>query len=228
MTYEVDERHWAMMLHFLYYQSTIIIPLITFYIFNSIINNTYNTSINTALVISIAGIKLVKPFLRVCAEGRLRRIGQKMHSILSMAVISKTLKVSLLSSQSVTSSELLKIMQIDMERIIAYPEVSSYLWVNYYTIIFNILLIVFLFGWAGFAGIIVLLLTLSLRVCFKKIIDKYEEELGRETSSRVQKTVDIFNIIKFIKVAALEIPYYLKLVELREIELNLLHSKNTF
>jgi hypothetical protein len=89
-------------------------------------------------------------------------------------------------------------------------------------------LIVYLFGWAGLAGIGVLLATLSTRFCMKRAVDVYEEELGRERGNRVRESVDIFNIIKFIKVTALELPYFRRLVDMREAELGILHRKNKF
>jgi ABC-type transport system involved in cytochrome bd biosynthesis fused ATPase/permease subunit len=103
-----------MTLHLLYYQATIIVPLFSFYIFQHINDHTYDSTSCIALVIAVALTKLIKPFLRVTAENRLRNIGQDMHNILCREILSKTFKVSLLSSQTVTYSELVKIMQVDM------------------------------------------------------------------------------------------------------------------
>lgn len=151
-----------------------------------------------------------------------------MHKIITKAILRKTLRVSLLSNKDVTSSELIKMMQIDVDKIETYPMIKSYVIGHVYSIIFSLAVIVFLFRFAGFIGILVLIITILIRICFLKTIYKFEEEVNRETNKRVMKTVDIFNIIKLIKVAALEIPYFKKLVSLREIELEIVHVKNRF
>jgi ABC-type transport system involved in cytochrome bd biosynthesis fused ATPase/permease subunit len=110
-----------MVLHFLFYQLTLTVPLLSFYVFTHIIANTYNSPSNIGLVAAVISFKLVRPFVRVCAEGRLRQIGARMHGIISKAVFAKALKVSLLSNHGVSGSELVKIMQTDLEKIIAYP-----------------------------------------------------------------------------------------------------------
>jgi uncharacterized membrane protein len=81
--------------------------------------------------------------------------------------------------------------------------VKSHFLTNVYGVLFTIFTIIYLFGWAGLLGIIVLVGMISFRVFFRKTIEAYDEELGKETSSRVRQTVDVFGIIKFIKVAAL-------------------------
>ena len=65
--------------------------------------------------------KFIKPFLKVYAETKLQLVGQKMYSFLSKAVLKKSLKVSLSSNNRVSSSQLIKIMQVDLEKIINYP-----------------------------------------------------------------------------------------------------------
>jgi hypothetical protein len=43
--------------------------------------------------------------------------------------------------------------------------------------------------------------------------------LAEATGERIRQTVDIFSIIKLIKVSALELPYLRKLIDLRVAEL---------
>jgi hypothetical protein len=101
-----------------------------------------------------------------------------MHTILSKAVLDKAFRVSLLSNKAIQKTELLKIMQIDLEKIVTYPEIKSFVWGNIYSTLFIIFLIAYLFGFAGFLGIVTLIITLSIRLCFKRTIDHYDEELG--------------------------------------------------
>lgn len=95
--------------------------------------------------------------------------------------------------------------------------IKAYVVGHFFSILFSLTVIVYLFGFAGFIGILVLIATILIRLCFRKTVYRFEEEINRETNNRVRKTVDFFSIIKLIKVAALEIPYFKKLVSLREI-----------
>lgn len=97
-----------------------------------------------------------------------------MERIISKEILSKTFKVSFLSNKSIQSSEVIKIMQIDITKIKGFLYYKSFVWFNTYSTVFNILLIIFLFGFAGFLGIITLIITLLLRFWFKRTIDKYE------------------------------------------------------
>lgn len=65
-------------------------------------------------MVIVVVLKLSKPFLKLYAEERVRRVGQHMHTIVSRAVLDKVLKVSLLSNKEISSSELIKIMQVDI------------------------------------------------------------------------------------------------------------------
>lgn len=103
-----------MALSFLFYQFTMLIPFFGYYIFSNILSNNYHTLNNTLLVIVIITLKIVKTFFRTFSDRKLIEIGQGMHKILTKAVLNKVLKVSLLSNKDVASSELIKMMQIDV------------------------------------------------------------------------------------------------------------------
>jgi ABC-type bacteriocin/lantibiotic exporter with double-glycine peptidase domain len=173
-------------------------------------------------------MSVAKPIMRTCAERKLRKIGKEMHNIISRAVLAKTFSVSLLSNNNISSSELLKLMQVDMDRVMAFPEIQTYLFSNLCGVGTNIFVTIFLFGWAGLIGIVVFVATLLVRFAFKNTLNEYDEEIAEERGKRIRSTVDIFNIIKLIKVAALEMPYYRKLVDLRVSEVNSSKSKSRF
>lgn len=149
-----------------------------------------------------------------------------MHEILSRSVVSKTLRVSLLSNPEVSGSQLLKMMQIDMEKIISFPPIRSNMIANLYCLIFSIVMIAIIFGIAGVIGVVSLVSILSIRFFLSKKSVRFEELLANETEIRVHKTVEMLNNIKFIKFGALEVPQFLKLWKLRENELDVLHQKN--
>jgi ABC-type protease/lipase transport system fused ATPase/permease subunit len=119
----------------------------------------------------------------------LRQIGEGMHEILSRSVVSKTLRVSLLSNPEISGSQLLKMMQIDMEKIIHFPQIRSNMLANLYCLIFSIVVIAILFGIAGIIGVVSLVAILSIRFCLRKKTLRFEESLANETEMRVHKTV---------------------------------------
>ena len=61
-------------------------------------------------------------------------------------------------------------MQIDVEKIEKFPTVKSYVIGNFYNVVFSLIVIAYLFGFAGFIGILVLIATILVRVCFLKRI----------------------------------------------------------
>ena len=94
---------------------------------------------------------------------------------------------------------------------------QSFVMCNVYSLVFNAAVLIFLFGFAGLMGIVAFVLFLAIRFCLHGIIKRYDEEMSGQTDNRVKQTVDVLNIIKLIKVGALEMNYYNLLVNLREI-----------
>jgi hypothetical protein len=94
-------------------------------------------------------------------------VGQAMHDTVSRAIIAKTFNVSLLSNPNIAASELTKIMQIDMEKVIRFPETQAFVIGTLLGLATSILLIVILFRWAGLVSILVLVANLSVRYYLK-------------------------------------------------------------
>jgi hypothetical protein len=118
---------------------------------------------------------VVKPFLRVFAEERSRQIGEAMHEIITRAMVNKTLRIALLSNPEVSESQLLKMMQTDMEKIISFPNIRSSMIGSFYGFIFSLIMIVVLFGIAGLVGVVVLIAVISMRICIRKKTEMLEE-----------------------------------------------------
>ena len=76
-------------------------------------------------------------------------------------------------------------------------------------------IILFAAGIPGLIGIILLGSNLLMRFLFKKVINKVDKDLNTLTKKRVTTTIEVFNIIKFIKANALESCYFNKLRDLR-------------
>lgn len=215
-----------MLLQLLSTQLNILVPILAYFVFQHIINNTYHNPACVTLVALIIFIKFCKPFIKVCAEERLRQIGEGMHEILSRNVVSKTLRVSLLSNPEISGSQLLKMMQIDMEKILNFPQIRSNMLTTLYSLIFSLITIIVLFGLAGLIGVVSLVAILLIRSFLRNKTEGFEVLLAKETEIRVHKTVEMLHNIKFIKVGALEVAQFLKLWKLRENELDVLHTKN--
>ena len=90
------------------------------------------------------------------------------------------------------------------------------------------LLIVWLFGWAGFAGIGALIATLLLRLIIKHKVESFEEEVAIARNQRVRESVELLGLMKLVKVRALEGECWRRLMGRREAELSALHRKNKF
>ena len=86
-------------------------------------------------------------------------------------------------------------------------------------------LVIYVASWPGVIAISLVAANLFFRFLFKKSINDIDKELGVQTNRRVKTTIEVFNIIKFIKANALECCYFNKLRDLRLAEVGVLKHK---
>ena len=86
-------------------------------------------------------------------------------------------------------------------------------------------LVIYVASWPGVIGISLVAANLFFRFLFKKAISNIDKDLGVLTNRRIKTTIEVFNIIKFIKANALECCYFNKLRDLRLTEVTILKEK---
>jgi ABC-type multidrug transport system fused ATPase/permease subunit len=106
-----------------------------------------------------------------------------------------------------------------------YPAKLAYFMENILCFVILSTLVIYVASWPGVIGIALVSANLFFRFLFKRIINKMDKDLGVITNLRVKTTIEIFNIIKFIKANALESCYFNKLRGLRLEEVAQLKEK---
>lgn len=86
---------------------------------------------------------------------------------------------------------------------------------NSISLLSNAFILVYLMGWVGAGGFLLLFLNFLLFVCAYKCAEREEVALGERRDERVKKSMEMFEMIKYIKVSALESYFCKKLLQLR-------------
>ena len=106
-------------------------------------------------------------------------------------------------------------MDTDCKNVMMYPNKHCYYIENILSFICLSWLIVYVASWPGVIGIILVGVNLIFRFYFKHKLVVMDDDLEKFTKARVMTTIEVINIIKFIKANALEACYYNKLRQLR-------------
>jgi len=116
-------------------------------------------------------------------------------------------------------------MDTDCSILLLYPAKLAYFIENIMVFVILSVLVIYVASWPGVIAISLVAANLFFRFLFKKSINDIDKELGVQTNRRVKTTIEVFNIIKFIKANALECCYFNKLRDLRLAEVGVLKHK---
>lgn len=131
-------------------------------------------------------------------------IGQRMYHCVSQAIIDKAIRTSQANNiDRITNTEISRLMHVDTEKLFFFPFKRSYVLNNIISIALNAFILVFLMSWVGLVGFCLLFANFFLFVgIFSKMKD-YEADLAGRRDTRIRKTMEIFEMIKFIKISSL-------------------------
>ena len=138
-----------------------------------------------------------------------------MMRLVSNALVTKVLKYSPLTNKSITVAEISKLMDTDCPLIKIYPIKLAFLLEQIIGIILLSVTIIYVSGVAGLIGICIFGVSIFMRTFLKILKENSDKEMGIWTNKRVKASIELFNIIKFIKTTALESFYFNKLRSLR-------------
>jgi len=116
-------------------------------------------------------------------------------------------------------------MDTDCSILLLYPAKLAYFIENIMVFVILSVLVIYVASWPGVIAISLVAANLFFRFLFKKSINDIDKDLGVQTNRRVKTTIEVFNIIKFIKANALECCYFNKLRDLRLAEVGVLKHK---
>lgn len=126
-----------------------------------------------------------------------------MYRLVSNAIVKKTFKCSPLTNKKISVTHLNKMMDTDCSILLLYPAKLAYFIENILCFVLLSVLVIYVASWPGVIGISLVGANLFFRFLFKKAINNMDKELGVHTNKRIKTTIEVFNIIKFIKANAL-------------------------
>ncbi|CAD8191327.1 unnamed protein product [Paramecium octaurelia] len=143
---------------------------------------------------------------------QMRLVGYDAMSILSIKIMSKCLRISMLSNTQRTIGEITNLMQIDAQKIItAYGICTMYL----------VITLIFIYQQIGISvmvGIAIIILTLVINNYLGRHILQTQKQVLLSKDNRIKQTNEVFQQIKFIKINSYESIFKSKIEQLREIE----------
>ncbi|CAD8077788.1 unnamed protein product [Paramecium sonneborni] len=154
-----------------------------------------------------------------------RKLGYEMMSVISMLIIRKSLRISLLSNNDRSIGEITNLMQVDSQKLIlASNDLLNLAMIPLYLII-SLILMYHLIGISFFIGFVIILLTIILNIKNGENVIKSQVKLLEAKDNRIKQINEIFTQIKFIKINALEQYFLQKVFNLRSREVECLKDR---
>lgn len=200
-------------------------PWLLFYIYVNVVSHNYQSTQNKILIASVIVCRIIRVYCGYYGEILQNQAGVKMYRLLSNAIVKKTFKCSPLTNKKISVTHLNKMMDTDCSILLLYPAKLAYFIENILVFVILSVLVIYVASWPGVIGISLVALNLLFRFYFKKTINDMDKDLVVLTNRRIKTTIEVFNIIKFIKANALESCYFNKLRDLRYEEVTLLKEK---
>lgn len=100
-------------------------------------------------------------------------------------------------------TEMSKIMHLDIEKLLKFMLRKSNVTNNLISVLSNAFILIFLMSWAGVLGFILLITNFCLYALIFKCLESNEAQLTQSRDQRVRKSIEVFEMIKFVKIRAL-------------------------
>lgn len=126
-----------------------------------------------------------------------------MYRLTTNTILKKTILCSPLTNKDISVTALSNMMHSDCSVMLMYPAKLSYLIENLVSFVLLSGIIVYVSGLPGLIGILCVGANLLFRYFFKKFTQNVDKALNIRTKERTSFTIEVFNIIKFIKANAL-------------------------
>ncbi|CAD8125126.1 unnamed protein product [Paramecium sonneborni] len=205
--------------------TAVVIPMmiksIIDYITNQVEDHVYASTIISVIMISRA----INMISNAQARLQIRSFGFDAQCVLSVELLSKSLRTSFLSNPRYTTGEVINLMQVDAGKL---QFVTYYLGVALLVPIQLIVTIYLMFVYIGLSflgGFGIMLLTAIWNTLIGKFLMKYQQTMMKEKDKRTNCANQIFSQIKFIKINAFEQFFKEKLFQLRKVEINITRKR---
>jgi ABC-type multidrug transport system fused ATPase/permease subunit len=209
---------------FIAYQCNAFAPLIIYLISQYIDGGDLTINKSVIFLVLIFGLKVIKIFLTMHSEFILKKVGSSIFSCICYSLTEKSLLRIEPTKGELSISQKAALAQYDCSKVIEYPSILTAVIFEMYSFVFTMLCMFYITGWQGLISCVLLLFLQMIRYVMINVVKRYQKLVNASASSRIKKSTEIVNNMKFIKVNALENLFFNKLNDLRRTEVDYLQK----
>ncbi|CAK61097.1 unnamed protein product (macronuclear) [Paramecium tetraurelia] len=177
------------------------------------------------LILSVLFLRIINIFTQAHSRRMILCIGYDAMSVVSMEVMRKCLRISLLSATEWSSGEITNLIQVDAQKLILITsQISSVLMIPLQLGI-SLYLMYSMIGLSFLIGCTIILIMILFNIFTGKQIIKSQRTLLKDKDERTKIANEIFSSIKFIKINALEDHFLSKVSKARGKEINSIKNR---
>lgn len=154
-------------------------------------------------------------------------LGFNLSNTLSLLVYNKALKHPLLTQKKFAVADIINYSQVDAQRMTYMGFQMVALLFTPVQITIGLYLLYIYIGYSFLVGAGVMAILMVFTLLFSKVASKYNDKVLKAKDSRMKLAEEILQIIKFIKINALEKYFFRKLNRAREKQLSLIKKVNS-
>ncbi|CAK79181.1 unnamed protein product (macronuclear) [Paramecium tetraurelia] len=199
--------------------SQLAMPFLTKYIIGYISEKNKDYYQAFLLISLVILVRIVNLLSMSHSRFMMKIYGYDIMSVISLEIMSKCLKISLLSNTEKSIGEIANLIQVDVQRLIQVPNNVVNMIIIPLQLSITLAYIYEEIGISVLVGIIIIILSIFQNSYVGRQIVKAQTKVLKSKDNRVKVTTEAFQLIKFIKINALEQYFLNKIYKLREIEL---------
>ncbi|CAD8188699.1 unnamed protein product [Paramecium pentaurelia] len=205
--------------------SQLAMPLLTKYIIGFIYETDKDYHQAFLLIFLVILIRIINLLSMSHSRFMMKIYGYDIMSVISLEIMNKCLKISLLSNTEKSIGEITNLIQVDVQRLIQVPNNVVNMIIIPIQLCITLTYIYEAIGISVLVGIIIIILSIIQNNYVGKQIVEAQKKVLKSKDNRVKETTEIFQLIKFIKINALEQYFLNKIYKLRQIELECIKDR---
>ncbi|CAD8205655.1 unnamed protein product [Paramecium pentaurelia] len=177
------------------------------------------------LILSIVFLRIINIFSQAHSRRMILCIGYDAMSVVSVEIMRKCLRVSLLSTTEWSSGEITNLIQVDAQKLILITSYISSVLMIPLQLGISLYLMYSMIGLSFFIGCTIIFIMILFNIFTAKQIIKSQRKLLKDKDERTKIANEIFSQIKFIKINALEDHFLSKVEEARQKEIKSIKNR---
>ncbi|CAD8193906.1 unnamed protein product [Paramecium pentaurelia] len=177
------------------------------------------------LILAILFLRIMNIFSQAHSRRMMLCVGYDAMSVVSVEIMRKCLRVSLISTTEWSSGEITNLIQVDAQKLILITSYISSVLMIPLQLGISLYLMYSMIGLSFLIGCTIILIMILFNIFTGKQIVKSQRKLLKDKDERTKIANEIFSQIKFIKINALEEHFLSKVEEAREKEIKSIKNR---